>query len=57
MSYFDIITSHIPEENRGARDGGGLEHVRMYKIGMWGRKGYHVKSGIKKRRMEAKLFD
>lgn len=29
MSYFDIITSHIPEENRGARDGEGLERVRM----------------------------
>lgn len=29
MSYFDIITSRIPEENRGARDGEGLERVRM----------------------------
>lgn len=29
MSYFDIITLHIPEENRGARDREGLERVRM----------------------------
>lgn len=46
MSYVDdVITSHIPEENRGARDGEGLKRACVRENARRARKGHSRQVG------------
>lgn len=56
VSYFDVITSYVPKESRGAMGMAGGRSERVCENGMWKQR-VPTKSEMKKRRMEVEAFD